>query len=212
MKTNLSKMLRASLAMLLVVCMVAGFVPTAVFAAEANTEAGEINYVSIGDSMANGYCFDGYKQGEAGIDFYNGVGVYGEDAYPEQFAEYLEGKGYTVDHTRLAVSALRAEDLYFLLGGREMTTDGWQNQVKGYTRVDNYEELAAFYQEAVTDADIITLGVGNASFGAYLLHRLTDALGVFDAVLDEEETVTLEDALILLEDEEQKQMVMKAYD
>ena len=205
MKGNLSRVLRSGVAMLLTLCMLAGFVPTAAFAT-----AEEINYVSIGDSMANGYCFEGYKQGEAGIDFLNGTGVYGVDAYPDQFAAYLESTGATVNHTKLAVSALRAEDLNFLLGGREEPTDGWEDQVNGYTRIYDDEVLSAFYQDAVKKADVITLGVGNASFGAYMLHRVTDALGVFGASLDGDEVVDLEEALIDL-DAEQKELILKVY-
>ena len=47
-----------------------------------------------------------------------------------------------------------------------------------------------------TEADVITMGIGNASFGAYMLHRVTDALGVFGANLEGDEIVDLEDALI----------------
>jgi len=208
MKANLSRMLRSGVAMLLAFCMVAGFVPTMAFA----TEADKINYVSIGDSMANGYCFEGYEQGNgSNINFFEGTGVYGVGAYPDQFADYLEENGANVEHTKLAVSALRAEDLYFLLGGREEPQDGWENQVNGYTEVSDDAKLAEFYQNAVTEADIITLGVGNASFGAYMLHRVTDALGIFGASLDEDEKVDLNDALIDL-NEEQKALVLEAYD
>ncbi|MBQ8409855.1 MAG: hypothetical protein IJY39_13425, partial [Clostridia bacterium] len=172
----------------------------------------EVNYVSIGDSMANGYCFDGYEQGNgAAIDFLNGKGVYGEGAYPLQFEAYLTEKGYDVNHTKLALSALRAEDLLYLLGGRDEPTDGWQNQPNGYAEVDDDATLQKFYQETVTDADIITLGIGNASFGAYMLHRVTDALGVFGASLDEDEKVTLDDALALVEDDDMKNIIKAIY-
>jgi len=209
MSVSGSKVLRSALCLVLAIVMALGTCISA-FAAEPKES---INYVSIGDSMANGYCFDGYEQGNgSAIDFFNGTGVYGIGAYPDQFAGWLKAQGYAdeVKHTKLAVSALRAEDLYFLLGGREEPQDGWQDQVNGYTEVDDDVALAEFYQKAVTDADIITLGVGNASFGAYMLHRVTDALGVFGASLDGDEIVDLEDALIDLDDQ-QKQVVLDAY-
>ncbi|MBQ1270026.1 MAG: S-layer homology domain-containing protein [Clostridia bacterium] len=199
---------RSMLSMALAACMMFSLCGNALAAGVKP----ELNYVSIGDSMANGYCFDGYEQGNgSAIDFLNGIGVYGEDAYPEQFEEYLEEQGYEVDHTKLAVSALRAEDLNFLLGGREEPQDGWEDQVNGYTEVYDDEVLSAFYQEAVAEADVITLGVGNASFGAYMLHRVTDALGVFGASLDEDEIVDLEEALSIL-DFEQKEVILEAYE
>ena len=60
MKKTFSGMWRSGVALLLAFCMVAGFVP---FSAFAQNSAGEtINYVSIGDSMTNGYGFEGYEQ------------------------------------------------------------------------------------------------------------------------------------------------------
>ncbi len=177
---------------------------------------GEIlKYVSIGDSMANGYGFVGYKQnssGADGYDFMSGAKMYGEGAYPLQFEEYLESKGYEVEHTKLATSAMLAEDLLYLLGGREEFDDGWAGY-KDY--VGNYsdEDLMPYIQAAVAEADIITMGIGNASFGAFLMHKVTDALGVFGAKLEEEEKLSFEDAIAVLNlDAEQYALVMEVYD
>ena len=174
---------------------------------------GELNYVSIGDSMTNGYGFDGYEQGEISAEqFFKGEGVYGKGSYALQFADYLENKGYSVTHTKLASSAMRAEDLLYLLGGREKPTDGWFEQVNLYTGVKDNEALSAYYIEAVKNADIITLCIGNASFGAYMVQYLTRALGVMGVELDEDEVVDLEMALELLESEEAKELVLEVYD
>ncbi|MBQ3062461.1 MAG: hypothetical protein IJD03_02260, partial [Clostridia bacterium] len=202
------KMWRSMLSMALAACMMFSLCGNA-FAAEISNN---IHYVSIGDSMANGYCFEGYEQGNgSAIDFLDGEGVYGVGAYPLQFEKYLKDNGYDVEHTKLAVSALRAEDLNFLLGGREEPQDDWEDQVNGYTEVRDDAVLSEFYQNAVTDADIITLGIGNASFGAFMLHRVTDALGVFGAELEEKEKVDLEEALSIL-DFEQKEVILEAYE
>ncbi len=211
MKKKLSRMWHSGMAFVLAACMAVGLCPSVAFAQENESSRPTIKYVSIGDSMANGYCFEGYKQGDlSGDAFYSGTGVYGTDAYPLQFENWLSGQGYDVDHTKLAVSAMRAEDLNHLLGGREMPEDGWFGQVNGYTDISDTEGLSAYFTQAVTDADIITMGIGNASFGAYMLHRVTDALGVFGASLDEEEKVNLEMALTGLEPE-QKAVVVKIY-
>lgn len=212
MKANLSRMLRSGLALLLVFCMVAGLVPTMAFATEADEKI--INYVSIGDSMANGYGFVGYNQtsdDRAVYDFMTGKGMYGNGAYPNQFEDYLTGLGYDVKHTKLATSAMLAEDLLYLLGGREEFDDGWRGY-KDYVGTYSDAEISDHVKQAVTEADVITMGIGNAAFGAFLMHKLTDALGVFGASLDEDEKVDFEDAISVLElDAEQYALVMQVY-
>ena len=99
-----------------------------VFAKTDKDGDGTIKYVSIGDSMTNGYGFDGYNQDKHTVDrdtthvtpddynFFDGTGVYGEGSYANQFANWLELSGKKVEHTKLAMSAFRAEDLNVLLG------------------------------------------------------------------------------------------------
>ncbi len=70
---------------------------------------GTINYVSLGDSMTNGYGM------EEGYMHNSGVEDYGKEAYPNQFADWLTGKGFTVDHAQLAMSGIRTEDIHWLL-------------------------------------------------------------------------------------------------
>ena len=171
---------------------------------------GHLNYVSIGDSMSNGYGFDGYAQGTDAHDFLNGVGTYGAGAYPTQIENYFKGLGYDVDHTKLGVSALRAEDLLYLLGGRDEPADDWFDEVLYYSG-KSVEELSVHYQNAVKDADVITLGVGNASFGAFMLSRVTSAIGVMGAAPDVNPDYTLENALELLSDENDKAQIMEIY-
>ena len=69
-----------------------------------------INYVSLGDSMTNGYGLDGYNHN-------SGVADYGDGAYPNQFAAWLDGlEGVeTVNHAQLAMSGIRTEDIHWLL-------------------------------------------------------------------------------------------------
>ncbi len=183
-----------------------------VFAQEEDKET--IKYVSIGDSMTNGYGFVDYNQtsnDRTVYDFMTGKGMYGEGAYPLQFEAYLEGLGYDVEHTKLATSAMLAEDLLYLLGGREEFDDGW-NGYKDYVGTYTDEELMPYIQAAVAEADIITMGIGNASFGAFLMHKVTDALGVFGAELKEDEKLSFEDAIAVLNlDAEQYALVMEVY-
>ena len=57
--SNKARKWRSIIASVLVVCMLFSIFPTAAFAQD---DMGTINYVSIGDSMANGYGFVGYNQ------------------------------------------------------------------------------------------------------------------------------------------------------
>ena len=52
---RISKMWRSGLAMLLALCLLISACPIAAFA----TESDVVNYVSLGDSMTNGYGFTG---------------------------------------------------------------------------------------------------------------------------------------------------------
>ena len=82
----------------------------------------KITYVSIGDSMTNGYGLEGY-------DGMSGIVNYAKDSYANKFAALLagytgeikddqvifEGTNGIVDHRQLAMSGMRAEDLNWVL-------------------------------------------------------------------------------------------------
>ncbi|MBQ5842722.1 MAG: hypothetical protein IIW63_06195 [Clostridia bacterium] len=86
------KMFKKATALIMTLCMVFGVCSTALnFVVFAEGDQ-KLNYVSLGDSMTNGYGMDvGYLHN-------SGVEDYGKEAYPNQFATWLEGEGYTVDH------------------------------------------------------------------------------------------------------------------
>ena len=101
-----------ALSLMLVLMMLMSVCAPTIGAAVSTTEDSHINYVSIGDSMTNGYGFEGYYQGNKTTDQYDfmtGEGVYGADAYPLQFEKYLEGKielnqsAYMGDELRLSM-------------------------------------------------------------------------------------------------------------
>ena len=228
-------MKRRLLSILLALTMLLSMVPVSVFATDSTTgevpsfsDPNAINYVSIGDSMTNGYGFEGYNQGNKDdldsngncnddYNFFGDKNVYGEGSYALQFAEWLEEEyGEKVNHTKLGVSALRAEDLNYLLGGREMPEDGWFDQVLYYSDAgengksndegdrtpEAIEKLSNYFVDGIEDADIITMGIGNASFGAYMLNRVTSALGAMGGSLSDDEKVALKDALLEMPEEE----------
>ena len=61
------------------------------------------NYVSLGDSMTNGYGLPGYNHN-------SGVADYGEGSYANTFAQWLDA-----NHAQLAMSGIRTEDIHWLL-------------------------------------------------------------------------------------------------
>ena len=185
---NFKKMSAKALSVFLSLLMIFSIcAPAAMAATEASNEAEkpELNYVSLGDSMSNGFGLDGYKQDkyfDVFGDDEDGVGYYGEGAYTLLFEEYLKG-AYNVNHSKLAVSAMLSRDLLFLVGGGKYVEDGYNGFID-YLGVHNSQvdeaflaKLQALYIEKITEADLITMGVGNAEIGAYIMHRFMDCIG-----------------------------------
>ena len=112
---------------------------------EENTD--EKIYVSLGDSMTNGYGLPGY-------DGSSGVEDYGNGSYANIFAEYLNAD----KHYQLAMSAMRSEDLHWLLEfdytnpdhaalvDRQPKDDGytWETKTAWWTEVMSAEWNATF--------------------------------------------------------------------
>ena len=125
MNAKFLKLCRSALAMLLAMCMVCGLIPASVFAAEGETT----KYVSLGDSMTNGYGMDGYEylyhKGDSSMTecvdlsctlehevfhWANGYKQVVPDSYPARVAEH-----YGWELTQLAMSGMRVEDLHWIL-------------------------------------------------------------------------------------------------
>ena len=154
MKREFQRIRNTATSLILASSMVLGSAAT-VFAtgAEVESEPKEINYVSYGDSMTNGFGLKGYDSPAKGQ---NGYLDYGYQSYANQFAAYLAGSDWetdtanqdsafvtvfngekaTVNHTQLATSAMRLEDLLFAL------SYDWEgaNHSFGMTR-EEYDKL-----------------------------------------------------------------------
>lgn len=184
----MKKLFKQSISILVVVCLLVGMCP-AVFAAETEEK---IKYISFGDSMTNGYGLTGYGN-------VNGYLEVSPDAYPYKISEYF---GWDLTH-QLAVSAMRAEDLHYILEyGKEGAYPG-----DDYTRSEfingrfkndcgGVENAAQVYQSATADADVISMGVGNANFGVFLLGRITNALGILGGSPADDAWIDFEDAIM----------------
>ena len=177
----MKRTVRSCLALILVVSMILG-VSGIAYAAES-TDA--VQYVSLGDSMTNGYGLDGYL-----LD--DGTNVNGylqndvEGAYPYLFQQYLKEQGSEVELTQLAMSGIRAEEVYYLLSyGSDNTFRADDYTLRaGYDRFDDTDlgkidtgasgvaNVAAKYQNSVKNADVLSLGLGNNNFGTFLTQRL----------------------------------------
>ncbi len=219
MKHLSAKVLRSAIAMLLACCMLVGAVPVFAAEVTDVNDDGVIKMVSLGASNANGYALDGYLTQElidmvensAATDadpskvlgtIKDTANVYGykrapEEAYPAKLKASLEERGYNVDLTQLAISSMRAEELRVLLDN-EYYGDAYtrwrfiKDNGKGW--FDNAEPggvdvLRVQYQEAIADADLVTLDIGVNNFGVYSINRITsggkfadaDFTNVFDA-------------------------------
>ncbi len=135
------------------------------YEADADPEAKPLVYVSLGDSMVNGYGMpDYYVEGQYG-GFLNSV----EDTYPYMLADYLVDEGYKVDFRQMAVCGLRSLDLRFLMdsnfGGDAVTPTIIDNNLAGplaKLKIElgddslTIEDLRKYYADSVAAADLIT--------------------------------------------------------
>ncbi|MBO5715722.1 MAG: hypothetical protein J6S23_04950 [Clostridia bacterium] len=162
----------------------------------------ELNYVSLGDAMANGFGLDCY--GDSKVT--NGFLELSYESYPAKFAAWLAGLEDAGNYThssntpqyyyhgekanvtlmQLATQGVRVEDLLAMLqadpnalvenglGSLGSTADLWISHKLDKNISDKLwvAYVASTYQSAVRDADVITLGVGNANFDGFLLDRL----------------------------------------
>ena len=222
------KMWRSVTALVLAVCMLFGSTGTA-FATGADGEGSEAtkSYVSLGDSMTNGYGLNGYEYtytdgaGESFNVNVNGYLQVAPEAYPAQVAGTM---GW--DLTQLAISAMRAEDLHYILDygtegaytGDEYTEKEFINKrFKDFEDVPEeadkagVEAVARQFQTSVADADVVSVCIGNANFGVFLLGRITNALGVLGGNTNGDEWISFEKALTLC-DEETKVAALTIYE
>ncbi|MBQ8577412.1 MAG: carboxypeptidase regulatory-like domain-containing protein, partial [Clostridia bacterium] len=203
-------MLRTILSVSLVVCMLMSMSVTAwagIFAADTDDD-GKVKYVSIGDSVTNGFGMTGYK-------YDDGTNVYGyrretPTAYPAMIKEKLEdtfGEG-NVELDQLAISNFRMEELHYMLdddyegdaymvrvfGGEKDPTSGWYyNVIKRWFAKDaeakakyadsglqNYEILREEFRESIREADVISIDLGSNNFGTFLTSKIRYLLGLTD--------------------------------
>lgn len=191
------------LSFVLVIAMLLSVTPLAVFATDETSPAPR-KYVSLGDSMTNGLGHDGYVN--------SGYEEYAPTAYPMMFAAK-----YGFQLKQLATSAARAEDFHYILevgmpnayegdqwthtemlgkdtiginGEQLWGADRWgSNDVPHAAVVENF-------RKSVTEADVITMAVGNGNFGVTFMDMTSQIMGLGGYNLNYS-YATLENALAL---------------
>jgi hypothetical protein len=126
-------------------------------------------YVSLGDSMTNGYGLPGYEEWNTStqdFDNYFGFLVETPDAYPSKVAEAM---GW--DLIQLATSGLRADDIYYLLNYGTENAVEWDDY--GRPAVMSLDKFAIEYKR-VQDGELRPfelmhiLGMSKSTFYRYV--------------------------------------------
>lgn len=190
----MKKLFKSTLAVMLILTLLSSF--SFCFAVELNQEAiakhyGQYkNYVLLGDSAASGYRDivtdrdQEFNSANYESTFYRVPGCYGDIITKSIIAEdtmiHFAGPSFRTVEIRYML-----EDDY----AEEVRDDPylfyWGNvHVHGYA---GSEEFRAKYKKAVSEADLITLGVGGNDWGAYLTWVMMETLraeGDYDAIED----------------------------
>jgi len=172
----------------LVFCMLLSIAPMGVFASEPAT----IDYVSLGASNVNGYGLDGYLPEGTTAANKNTANVFGyrrcpDGSYVDLVCEALEGEGYTVNPSQLAISSMRVEELRVLLDesyyGDAYTAWRFIGPGKWFENAavtGGLEALRADYAASIEDAELITVDIGVNNFGVYLSNQLASGGTAYD--------------------------------
>lgn len=150
--------------------------------------AGDVKYVSIGDSMTNGYGLEGYEEPDGNGNITNWFGFKRnnvEGSYPYKVAKHF---GWQLN--QIATSGLRADDVYYLLNlgtDNEVNWDEYGDRYMAEKFEQSYkdahngangtkEEIIAWaakeYQAAIKEADVISIGIGSNNFATLMDMRM----------------------------------------
>ena len=149
---NFKKMSAKALSVFLSLLMIFSVVAPAAMAAvdeHEHEEKLDLNYVSLGDSMSNGYGLPKYALDQK-YDIFANETPYGEGAYTLLFEDYLKG-AYNVNHSKLALSAMLSRDLLFLLGGSEYVDDDYNGFIDYLGNHDKDNTQKRKLQANITD-------------------------------------------------------------
>lgn len=184
-----------TLALLVTACMLFSVLSPAIVCwdddvyADAGGSKPDFTYVSIGDSISNGYGMDGYYKEGDDIN-YRGFLQEVPQAYPSLIRDLL-GESYDVNLIQLAVSGYRTAELRYLLDDgfesdiyTEKFGDNLENVenylVKYYPHEDipgEYTSASQYYRDMISRADLITYDLGTNDFGTFITSVVGANLG-----------------------------------
>ena len=204
MKTNLCRMLRSCLALLLICSMIVVQIPATALATKSQdvNDDGVINYVALGASNTNGYGLNGYMPSGVHEDPLaapkGALNVYGykqapESAYPAQVKNMIDlfNDGLLdgdVTLNQLAISSMRVEEALYLLGDEydyvnddymQWRFTGGQNWF-AIAEPGGVSALRTAYQNALSTADVISIDLGWNNFGVYAFNNIKTILAGYD--------------------------------
>ncbi|MBQ9833184.1 MAG: hypothetical protein IJO48_05560 [Clostridia bacterium] len=149
----MKKTFNKALCLFIVLMIVFSIIPTSTFALFE-----KYNYVSLGDSMSNGYALEGFEA--------PGYKVVVKQSYPYLFAKEIDA-----NLTPMAYNGLRVEDIYFLfnedyegddyLRRRFIDNGSFQNAGGGV------DKMRADIKKAVSEADYVSITMGGNNFTSY---------------------------------------------
>ncbi len=172
---KISRMWRSGLSLILALCLIISACPVVAFAAtdkvgvDPEGDPAVAKYVSIGDSMANGYGLEGYTDDST-------WGYLNENtpAYPVEVAKEMDW-----DLTQLALSGFRAHEVCYLLGLTDYVDEYLDAHDGRWNHNGGYDEVSNTYKQSIADADVISIGLGSNNFGTFFMRR------VFNYLMDE---------------------------
>lgn len=142
---NLSKFFRACTALLLAACLMLGLCGSGL------------------TTGANALVLD-----QKNVNY---VSLSEQAGYPASVKGALEQNGHTVALNQLGLAGMRTEDLAVLLNN-DYSGDAYTAEL--FADVGDLADLRAAYQDAVKNADVITLDIGAAAIDKYLVENLTE--------------------------------------
>ncbi|MBQ0026729.1 MAG: MucBP domain-containing protein [Lachnospiraceae bacterium] len=180
------KLHKRVIALLLAVCMI---LPTCV---TALADEPTLNYVALGDSMSQGYMFLDYNENSLqGPNWeeghYCGWKGSSDNSYVKKFAKYLnDGFIGDVNFNDLTIQGLQPDEVYAFLKPDtfdfDSMTKGARKHIAWWTGdytteeeqssdryiFETFDDMSAYYIDAITNADVITFDIGENYFGTWL--------------------------------------------
>lgn len=125
-------------------------------------------YVCLGDSVSNGYGLDGYLKED-------GTNVRGYKQIVKSAYHYIVAQEFDFELEQMGFSGFRAEDMLYMLDPSypsDSYTQGYFIDTDRFGNCGGLEKMREEYEEAVKNADYISINLGSNNFGTYFGEQL----------------------------------------